>query len=269
MNSTAQVSAESSGVATTAAKGLHCLPVAEAIIDPFGSGRCQNLFQLLGKYIAQGKISLVVKAAGNYRSVAQHTQLIPQAVAKYPFTSLLGRQIRPIELISIFQEGSLCDLNTLPLLLPLPKKGSVQFLQNLFVQRILTALIPQPVHHDLSPCGQLSKFQAAAHIVFQAATLHIGFKSVERDIDLMQGWLVQQHFLHFRQQRAVGGEDHPKAARSRHTQKFLQLGVAQGLAHQVEIQIVRVGAQLGKQRRKFLCGHSPARSLCSGAEAAF
>ena len=144
----------------------------------------------------------------------------------------------------------------------------MQLLQDLIVQRILAALVPQPVHHDLPSGRGLAKFQAALHIIFQGFASHIGFKGVKGHIYLMQGRSIQQP-LHLGKQRAVGGEDHPETVASRNRQKFLQVRMAQRLAHQVKIQIVRIGPQLGHQSGKFRHGHPPAGAFRAGAKAAF
>lgn len=46
------------------------------------------------------------------------------------------------------------------------------------------------------------------------------------------------------------------------------MGMTEGLAHQVEIQIVRPGTELGEELGKLLRGQSPGRTLGAGAEGA-
>ena len=78
----------------------------------------------------------------------------------------------------------------------------------------------------------------------------------------------KEHFLLPGKKRSVGGKDHPEALLPRHCQKFRQVGVAQGLAHNVKVKKIRVGVQFGQQLCKILRSHPPGLALRPGTECA-
>ena len=59
-------------------------------MDAAGPFSCKNLFQGLLMQISQREIPLVVQTAGDYGSVAQNTDLVPQAVAEAGVSSVFG-----------------------------------------------------------------------------------------------------------------------------------------------------------------------------------
>ena len=84
----------------------------------------------------------------------------------------------------------------------------------------------------------------------------------------MQGRGGQQQLLPRRQQGTVGGEDDLEAQGPGMGQKGPQLRVQQRLPHQVEIQVVRMRAEFGRQDFEFLQGHEALLPPGSGAEGA-
>ena len=96
----------------------------------------------------------------------------------------------------------------------------------------------------------------------------IGLEGVEGDVDLVQSRSVQQDFPLATQQRSVGGENDPESKRLRKLEKPGKGPVAQRLSHEMKVQKVGVGAQLGKNPAKFLLRKLPWLPLGTGTEAA-
>ena len=74
---------KSSCVTAFAAEFFYGLSGTEAFADSFGSWFVQNLIHGFPEEITQCKIAFMIQAAGDYRAVAQYTDLIPQTVAEY------------------------------------------------------------------------------------------------------------------------------------------------------------------------------------------
>jgi hypothetical protein len=91
---------------------------------------------------------------------------------------------------------------------------------------------------------------------------------MEGNVDFMECGSTKQHILLLLQERAIGGKDHTEAKGLRNAQIFLQVWVAQWLAHQVEVEKIRVRLQLWHQPAEFLRLHRTGRSFGSRAEAA-
>ena len=185
--------------------------------------------------IPQSQIAIVIQAAGDNGSIGQNADLIPQTIAEYPAAALRCFQIRPVELISIFQENLIPDPDPPALFLPRLRESSLQGFQDICIALLCTALIPQTVDHQFIPLGCLTKGKAAIQIVLEGDSQIVCFKSVEGNIDFMQPRSIQQDLLPGLEQRSVGGENHPKTGLSCQSQKFCKLGMAQGLSHQMEV----------------------------------
>ena len=79
--------------------------LGEAFVNCLGPGGFQNFFHGLGEEIAKRKVSLVVQAAGDHRSVAEDAYLVPQAVAEADLTLRSGK-VGPVEFVPVFQKYS-------------------------------------------------------------------------------------------------------------------------------------------------------------------
>lgn len=101
--------------------------------------------------IAKGNISVVIKAAGDYRTVAKDTNLIPQAVAEKAAGVIRGSQIRPVEFFTVFQEYPIPDADTFGGFPPGFWEALFHFLQYDLILGILPAFIPEPVNDQKFP----------------------------------------------------------------------------------------------------------------------
>ena len=84
----------------------------------------------------------------------------------------------------------------------------------------------------------------------------------------MQGRGRKKQILLFGQKSAVGSEDDLESCGPSQFQKLAQMRMEQRFSHQVEVKIVRKGAQFGKQGGEFFDGHGmflPLRSRTEGA----
>ena len=134
---------------------------------------------------------------------------------------------------------------------------------------IRTALIPQPVDHQLFPAGGLPKGKALPKIFRKGHSQIVCLKRVQGHVDLVQGRGAKQQFLVLSKQRTVGRQNDLKSSLSRKLQKPFQLWMAQRLPHEVKIKIIRPWPQFGQQGSKFFFRQSPGFPLGSGAETAF
>ena len=82
----------------------------------------------------------------------------------------------------------------------------------------------------------------------------------------MQSGCRKQQILLLFKQGAVGGQDDLETGFTGQMKKLFQVGMAQRLTHQMEIEIIGIGAQLGQQGRKFFLCHGPFFPFCAGAE---
>ena len=89
---------------------------------------------------------------------------------------------------------------------------------------------------------------------------------MEGNIDLVQGRGAKKQRLLLRKQGAVGGENYFEALFSGNLEKFPQVGMQQRLPHQMKVQKIRKGAQLGKQPGEFLHRHGMLFPVGSRAE---
>ena len=89
------------GVTAPAAQRHHGLPLRETVVNAASRRGVQNLGKLLGQEIAQGDITFVIQAAGDYRTVSQNADLSPQAVAEAVFTAVRRGKIRPVKFVAV------------------------------------------------------------------------------------------------------------------------------------------------------------------------
>ena len=89
------------------------------------------------------------------------------------------------------------------------------------------------------------------------------------NIDFVQSGGAEQHLLMFPKQRAVGRQNDLEAMLARKVQIPLQIGMAERFPHQVEIEKIRIGLQLGQERGKLRFCHDLGLALRPGTEAAF
>ena len=82
----------------------------------------------------------------------------------------------------------------------------------------------------------------------------------------MESRTIQEHLLLFGKEGSVGGEDDLEACFPRQFQKTLKLGMNEGLAHKVEVKIVRVRTDFGEKGGKFLLGQGLFLPTGAGAE---
>jgi hypothetical protein len=91
---------------------------------------------------------------------------------------------------------------------------------------------------------------------------------MEGNVDFVQGRRRKKDFLLFSQESSVGCQDYLEAMFSGNLQEPLQLGMAEGLTHQMEIEKIGPGTQLGKDLGKGILLHDIGLSPCAGAETA-
>ena len=146
----------------------------------------------------------------------------------------------------MFQIDPVCDPCSFPYLHPRSGEGEVHGIEDLPVFLIQSTCVPQPVGDQFLSLRSLTKIKASSQIFVKGHAQIVGFKGVQRNIDLMQGSRAQQHLLLFGEQCAVGGENHFKACICRHFQKSFQFRVAQWLTHHVKVQEIRPLLQPGQ-----------------------
>ena len=139
-------------------------------------------------------------------------------------------------------------------------------IQNFSVSPICTAAIPEAVDYDLFPFCRPSELQALTDIFFKGNMQIVGFIRVKGNMDFVQGRGGKEQILMLAKERSVCGEDNTKAIRIGKFQETLQLGMAQGLSHQVEIEIIRKRLQLRQKHGKRICVHSCRGPLGSGTK---
>ena len=130
-------------------------------------------------------------------------------------------------------------------------------------------IVPQPVGNQLAALRGLAKFKTALQVGFEGYRQIVGFESMKGNIDLVQSGGGKQHILHPRQQGAVGGQNHLEAVAVGQLQKGSQAGMTQGFSHQMKVEVIRVGPELGQENAHIVFRHGPLRTGCSGTKGAF
>ena len=67
----------------------------------------------------------MIEAAGDNGTVTQYTQLIPKSVAEYGISTILCLQIRPVELITVFQKYPVSDADSPTCIYPFSGKSGM------------------------------------------------------------------------------------------------------------------------------------------------
>ena len=134
--------AKSSCVAAFAAEFFHGLTAGEAIVYGLCTLSCQNFLKALLKKITKGNIALMVKAAGHHSAVTEHPHLIAQTVAEAAITSVLGRHIRPVKLVSGFEPYPFTKAAASPAFTPGLGKDFFDKAFNSVVPRIKPIVVP-------------------------------------------------------------------------------------------------------------------------------
>ena len=215
----------------------------------------------------------MVKAAGHHRAVAQHPELIPQAIAECLSSYLLCRKIGPLKPLAEFQKDALRQPKAFPHRLPFRRKRPVQRRQDRLVQIVLpccrTVQIPQPQSRYPSRCRSFScKCNTLLQISRKPLLPVVCLQTVQRNADLSHRKVGKQHPARLRQQRPVGGDIHPKIQLSGNLQKLRQRRVEQRLPHQMKIKIAGGRAYPLRQKAELRRAHGAGLPLCTGAKAA-
>ena len=126
VNSTRGLYLESACVGTAPTKLLACPLLRKAFFYGKRAGRLEYRSYVLAEDISERNCAVGVKTAGNYRAVAQYTDLIPESVAEDPVTAVAGTQIRPVKFISVFQKYFVPDPDAPARLLPRFGKSGLQ-----------------------------------------------------------------------------------------------------------------------------------------------
>ena len=103
---------KSSCISTPTTKFLRCIACGKAIENGLCSWRIQDISQVRNKQISESNVAIMIQTAGDNGAVAQNANVIPHAITKHPVTLDGCRQIRPVELIAVFQINSLADADT-------------------------------------------------------------------------------------------------------------------------------------------------------------
>ena len=139
----------------------------------------------------------MVKAAGDYCTVTENTDLILQTVAKDLIAAILSGEIRPVEFIAVFQKYMVADGNAFPPVHPWLREIMLHRGKDMLILFVCTAVIPQTINYQFFAFCSFAECKTIQQIFLKWNGKVIGFKSVKGDIDLMQGRGVQQHFLLF------------------------------------------------------------------------
>ena len=198
---------EPAGIATAAAQGLHSLAVGKTLINGLCSGAFQNFVHVLPEEVSQRNVSFMIQTAGDDRTIAEHTNLIPQAIAKYLFTAVSSGEVGPVKFVTLFQIDSVSDSRSPPLQHPVSREILGKGRKDLRIERIGTAIVPQPVGNQNLSFRGFAERKAPAQVFVERYGKIIGFKSMKRDIDLMQSGRRKQQTLLLFKQRAVGGQN--------------------------------------------------------------
>ena len=214
----------------------------------------------------------MIQAAGHHGAVAQHPELIPQAVAEALSPALPGGQLRPVKTLAVFQKDALRQPEALPHRLPFPRKRPVQLHGHGLVEGVaaggVTIQVPKAQDGDLSGGGRLPCKGGAVRKVIRKGPAVIGLQTMQGDADLADGGGGKEGLAALRQQGAVGGDVDRKIQPGGDGKKLRQVGVQQRLAHQVEVEVPGGGAQPFCQKAKFRRGQHPGRAPGAGAKAA-
>jgi hypothetical protein len=112
------------------------------------------------------------------------------------------------------------------------------------------------------------KGKNGVEISFHILGTFLAIQTVEGDVHLPQGRLMEELCLSLGQQGAIGGEIHPEALFVADVEELMDLRMKERLSLDMEIQVVRMGLQLIQSPGEFLHGEELLLPLCGGTEAA-
>ena len=199
----------------------------------------------------------MIETAGDDGSVAEHGGLLPQGKAAPARAAVAGGELRPLEPLAVLDEHARRKTPAPRVFVPLVRKGSVQCGEDVVISRMETlglrsVEIPQTVvDENAARHGCASEGRAAAKIAFKAASI-VCLERVQADMYLVQARRGQKRLLPCGKQRSVRREDDAEAQLARNFQKLRKLRMRQRLSHDVQIEIIRVRAELSGEKRKFL-----------------
>lgn len=136
---------------------------------------------------------------------------------------------------------------------------------NFAVAAVFAALVPKTQGDDTRRA--LAERPDGFQISGQIAAV-VAFKAVEGDADLVESGGVSENFGVLSQKSAVGGEADTETKVTCDQQKLGQIRVEQRLAHDVKIEVVRIGAELFRENAEFRGRHGAGRADRTGAEGA-
>ena len=105
----------------------------------------------------------------------------------------------------------------------------------MLVAGVRAAIVPKAVGNDDFSLGSLAEDKAVGEILRKGDRQIVRLKSMEGDVDLVQRRGSEKYGLHFVQKCSVGGEDHLETGIAGKFKEQLQLRMAEGFAHEVEI----------------------------------
>ena len=186
---------------------------------------------------------------------------------------IAGGGVRPFKSFAILDENARLQPPAPGIFLPRGRKCPAKRGENFFVPAVearafRAVQIPEAVvdQNAARPRGG-SERGAVPQVFFKILRL-VGLERMQTDMDLVQARRVQQCVLLFFQQRSVRGHDHTEAKPRSDIQQLSQLRMQQRFAHNVQIEIVRMGSELSSQQREFLRREHPRGALRPGAERA-
>ena len=148
-------------------------------------------------------------------------------------------------------------------------QDAAQYLQDAEILRLRAAPVPQTQgadHPALRQCK--AAVRRLRDVVLKPIAAAVALEGVEGDADLVQRGTAPQQRQPVRQQGAVGGETDPESQVPADAEDLRQLRVQQRLPHDVEVEVVRMAAQLARQQGKRLRGHKALFPGGAGAEGA-
>ncbi len=220
--------------------------------------------------VSEGYAAIAVQTAGHNGTVAQNAYVIPQSVAETNL-SFGGGKIGPIELISVFEEYPWRKAEIFCAVLPRGRETLFEKGQNLIVAAVFSPFIPKAKRADNSFFGCAGgKIRNGRHIrADTAVAAAAALKGLEGDIHSVQSGGGEKLIASLPKQRAVGGEDNPKAFAVGNGEKFPQIGMEQRLSHKVEIEKLGVTHKSGTYVLKFLGAHKASLAAGAGTKRAF
>ena len=231
--------------------------------------------------VAEIDDALAVEAARDHGAVHEDAGLIAQTVAEALAFVFLFLQVRPFELVVVIQVDAFGELDALAPreLVPdaeieaefaLEPVQYVLIALTLDVRRVILGQVPQPQRdqHVRRRDGFLDERQHFAEIAFLVDRAFVAVEAVQREIDLPQRRLAEDFGARFMQQRAVRGEVHLEAAFMGQVEQHVDLGMQQGLAFDVKINMVGMRPDLVQRLREIVDGDEALRALGRRAEGA-